>query len=93
MQDYQKNCESFNLKSLIKNPRCFKNLDNPTCIDLILSNKKSVFQYSTIIEARLSDFHKLTVTVLKSYFKELESKKLTDRDYKILSNQQLRAEL
>ena len=30
------------------------------------------FQSSTIIEAGISDFHNLTVTVLKSYFKKLE---------------------
>ena len=43
--------------------------------DLIQQTKKS-FQNSTIIETRLSDFHKRTVTVLKSYFKKLKPKEL-----------------
>ena len=32
-------CETYNLTSLIKVPTCFKNQDNPSCIDLILTNK------------------------------------------------------
>ena len=55
-------CGSYRLKSLIKNPTCFKGPDNPTCIDLILTNRQKYFQNSTIKETGLSDFHKLTVT-------------------------------
>ena len=51
------------------------------------------FQNSTIIETGLSDFHKLTVTVFKSYFKKLKSKKLIYRDFKNFSNQHFRTEL
>ena len=33
----------YNLKNLVKGPTCFKNLEKPSCIDLILTNKiKSV---------------------------------------------------
>ena len=46
-------CGCYSLKSLIKKPKCFKNPDNPTCIDLILTNRR--FQNSTIIETGLSD--------------------------------------
>ena len=41
----------------------------------------------------LTDFHKLTVTVLKSYFKKLEPKKFIYCDTKSFSNQQFRTEL
>ena len=30
-------CATYNLKNLIKEPTCFKSLENPTCIDLILT--------------------------------------------------------
>ena len=36
-------CESYKLKSLIKQPTCFKNPENPSCIDLFLTNRPQVF--------------------------------------------------
>ena len=39
-------CECYNLNSLIKNPNCFKNPENPSCIDLILTNRKNSFHNS-----------------------------------------------
>ena len=46
---------------------CCKNPSNPSCIDLFLTNSPNSFQKSTAVETRLSDFHKLIVTVMKSY--------------------------
>ena len=43
-------CGSYSLKCLIKKPTSFKNPDNPTAIDLILTNRQKSFQNSTIIE-------------------------------------------
>ena len=54
--------ESYNLKSLTKNPTCFKNHDKPTCNDLILANRPQSFQSSCTKTKGLSDFHRLTVT-------------------------------
>ena len=39
-------CETYNLKNLIKKSTCFKNIDNPSCIDLILTNHYKCSQYS-----------------------------------------------
>ena len=36
-------CENYVLRSLIKEPTCFKNPENPNCIDLILTNKLRSF--------------------------------------------------
>ena len=85
-------CGSYNLKSLTKKPKCFKNPDHPTCIDLILTNRQKRFQNSTNIEIGLCDFHNPTVTVFKSYLKKRKPKELTYRDFKN-SNQQFRTEL
>ena len=64
-------CTTYNFKNLVKEPTCYKNADNPSCIDLILTNKPSYFQMTTVSETGLSDFHKLTVTALKfSYLKQ-----------------------
>ena len=82
-------CGLFNLKSLIKVPTCYKNLDNPSCI----TNKFNSFQNSIAIESGLSDFHKLTVTVLKTIFKKLPPKKVNYRCYKIFSQLDFRFEI
>ena len=64
-------CESYRSKSLIKDPSCFKNLGNPSCIDLILTNSPYSFQNSCVIETGLSDFHKMIDSVMKLLFKNL----------------------
>ena len=80
-------CESYNLKSLLKNRTCFKNHDKPPCIDFILANQQRCFQSSCSIDTELSVFLRLTVTVLKTYFQKQESNTIMYRGYKKLSNQ------
>ena len=41
------------LKSLFKEPACFKNPDKPTCIDLILTNCPNLFQNGSTFETGL----------------------------------------
>ena len=82
-----------NLKTLIKQKTCFKNPENPTCIDLILTNSPRSFQNSSVFETGLSDFHKLTITVLKQYFPKLKLKVVNYRDYQNFQNHEFRAEL
>ena len=61
-------CVPCNLKSLFKEPTYFKSVDNPSSIDLLLTNHPKCFQNSGVYETVISDFHKLTFTVLKTYF-------------------------
>ena len=75
-------CDTYNLQNLIKHPTCFKNVQNPSCIDVMLTNKIRSFQNSQVIETGLSDFHKMTVTVLKTFFHKQDPVKITYRDYK-----------
>ena len=63
-------CNSYNLNSLIKQPTCFKNPENPCCIDLILTNKPRSFLSTCVIETGLSDFHRMAVSVLKTHFRK-----------------------
>ena len=44
---------TFDLECLIKKPACFQSL-NPTCIDLILANKKEFFKNTDVIEVGIS---------------------------------------
>ena len=41
-------CASYNLKSLIKEHTCFKSVDTPSCIDLILTNHPICLQNSGV---------------------------------------------
>ena len=43
-------CDMYNLKNLINEPTCYKNIDNPSSIDVMLTNKKGSFQNSLAIE-------------------------------------------
>ena len=55
-------CVTFGLKSLIKDATCYKNPENPSSIDLILTNNPCTVQNSCVIETGLSDFHRILVT-------------------------------
>ena len=63
-------CDSFDLTNLIKEPTCFKNPENPSCIDFILLNRLRSFQNSCTLEAGLSEFYKMTFTVMKKSFQK-----------------------
>ena len=57
--------QPYNLNNLINKPTyCQSN--NPTYIDLILTNKKNLFKLSNTFETGLSDHNKLVSTILKS---------------------------
>ena len=61
-------CEINYLKHLIKDKTCFKNPTEPTCIDLIVTNRPKCFQDTVVFETGLSDFHKMSITVMKMYY-------------------------
>ena len=70
------------LSSLIHEPTCFKNPLNPKCIDLILTSHPRSFQNSYSISNSLSDFHNITVSVLKTKFEKCPPKKIKYRCYR-----------
>ena len=59
-------CNDYNLESLSNTPACFKNPENPSCIDLLLTNSKNDFDETVVLESFPFDFHKLAMSVLKS---------------------------
>ena len=85
--------DTYDLKNLIKEPTCYKNPNKPSCIDLILTNKPQSFQHSYLIETGLSDFHKMTVTVMKTFFEKLQPRVVNYRDYKYFENDRFRTDL
>ena len=71
MEDF---CSLNNLESLISKPTCYKNHENPTCIDLIFTNRPGYFQQRNVCETRISDIHLLIVTQLKMGFQKKATK-------------------
>ena len=86
-------CNLYLLKNLIKKTTCFKNPENPKTIDLILTNRPRSFCNSDTLETRLSDFHKLTATAFKTFFKKESPKVISYRNYKNFSNDLFRTDL
>ena len=74
--------ESNNLTTLIKTNTCFKGKESS--IDLILTNRKYLFKYTSSYEKGLSDHHHhhMIYTMSKSSFINIEPKLLNYRDYK-----------
>ena len=86
-------CDLNGLRNLINVPTCYKNFDNPTSIDLILTNRPIYFQHSTVFETGLSDFHLITITEFKTSFQKREPKIIKYRDYKNFDNNKFRSEI
>ena len=63
--------ENYGLKNIVNAPTCFKNPNSPTCLDLIITNRKDRFHDTTLIETCLSDHHKMIVTCIKRYIKKM----------------------
>ena len=82
----------YRLKS-INDPTCFKNPENPSCIDLSLTNSPYSFQNSCVIETGLSDFHKMIVSVMRTTFQKLKPRIVKYRDYTQFSNGDFRKKL
>ena len=78
MQDF---LEEFNAKNLVRGNTCFKNMNNPSFIDLFITNSCNSFQNTTNISTGLSDFHKMIVTVLKTTLPKTKFKVILYRDF------------
>ena len=84
--------DAFYLENLIKESTCFKSTV-PTTIDLIISNQKSLFMKSSAYESGLSDFHKLTTTILRKSITRGNPRNILYRDYKVLDQKKFEDQL
>ena len=57
-------------------------MQNPSCIDLLLTNNVYTFQQTTAICTGLSHCHKLVLMALKTAVLRSQPKEITYRDYK-----------
>ena len=60
---------------------CFKSPENPSCIDNFFINSPVYFQDNHVLETCTWVIHKIIVTILRTRFKNQESKSLKYRNY------------
>ena len=66
----------------MKEPTCYKNPENSSCIDILLTNCPRSFHNTCLYETGLSDFHKLVVIFMRTSFEPLPPKIIKYRNYK-----------
>ena len=77
--------DSNSFTNLIKRNTCFKG--KGSCIDLILTNRKFCFKFTSSYEMGIGDHHHMIYTMLKSCFQNTEPKLLNYKDFKGFSPQ------
>ena len=80
-------CKVYRLKNLVEGTKCYKNPEKPSCIDLILTNRPRSFHWCHIIETEHSDFHKMSINVIKMYFQKQRPRVIHCRYYKSFNTQ------
>ena len=61
-------CNSFSLNHIIKTPTCYMGT-NPSSIDRIITNMTSLFMKPCTVEAGISDYHKLIMSICRMTLK------------------------
>ena len=69
-------------KNGIKSKTCCKSQEG-FCIDLIITSRHGLHQFSHAFETGINDHHLMVYTMLKSTYPKLEPKILRNRSYKI----------
>ena len=83
---------AFNAKNIVKNKICFKRIENPSCVDLIITDKPGSFQHTNVFETGISDHNKLVTTVIKQNLQRLRSSMFITTITNILTRFQVRIE-
>ena len=80
-------------KKIVKQKTCFKNILNPSCVDLFITNSPKSFQHIHSFSFGLSDHHNFVVTVLKNTFRKQKSNIKYYIDWKKFDNAVFQTEL
>ena len=83
----------YDARNLVKQKTCFKNPNNPSSIDLFITNNKNSFQNTITISTGFSDFHDMIIMVLKTAYIKTKSKEIIYRSYKNFDQIEFKNEL
>ena len=76
-------CQIYGCENVVKDKTCFKNPINPTCIDLIITYRPKSFSESEVIETTLSDFDKMSLTVMRVFYNKQKPKRFKTKSINI----------
>ena len=74
-------CDTLNLSNLVKSDTWYSN-NHKSTIDLFLIKKPRSFQFTSVTETGLVDYHRLITTFIKSHFSRLKPKTIHSRNFK-----------
>ena len=86
-------CQIYGCKNLIKDNCNFKIPEKPSCVNLIITNRPKCFKNSVTLETFLSDFHKMTLTVMEVFHKKQKPTIFIYRGFKHSSNEVFMADV
>ena len=69
-------------KNLVEQKTSSKSTNNPSCYDIFVTNSPRSFQNTIIFASGLSDFLKMTLTILKSTSSKGRPKQIVSRKFK-----------
>ena len=69
-------------KNVIEDSTCFQNLLKSSCFDLIIRNRPKRFQNYVAVTTVLSDFHKMSLTLMKVFYIKQKKNIAMYRNYK-----------
>ena len=79
-------CDTLNLTNLVKSETCYTE-NHKSTIDLFLINKPLSFQFTSVTETGLSDYHRPIATSMKSHFSRLKRKIIRYCNFKTFDEQ------
>ena len=81
IQQWETFLNQHKFKNIIKRKTCYKS-QKGSCIDLIITSRQSLHQFSGVFETGISDHHLMVYTMLKSTYAKSEPKILRNFSYK-----------
>ena len=75
-------CDIYDLKQVIKGPTCFKSLENPTLLDIILTNSPNTIKKTINVALGISDFHNYISAATRMSCPSNEPKLIQYRSFK-----------
>ena len=85
-------CDTFDLENLVKSPTCFQG-ENPSSIDVMLTNKNRSFINTKVVATGLSDCHGMITTMLRTHVKNIKPTIIKYRSFKHFNEQSFLLEL
>ena len=79
-------CDTFDLKQTVKNPTCFKSIENPSLLDVILTNCPKSLTTTINLPLGISDFHNYISAATKINGPSNEPKVIYYRSFKKFNN-------